>query len=127
MKTRGRFSPEVLAILRERKGLSIRAGNGKHRFIGIWMVMVGDRVFARSWSIKPDGWYKAFLKEPEGAIRLPHHEIAVRAVRIKSERLRDAIDRAYLAKYNGPGSIKYAKDLGREKCRATTLELLPLA
>lgn len=62
MKTRGRFSPEVLAILRERKGLSIRAGNGKHRFIGIWMVMVGDRVFARSWSIKPDGWYKRFSK-----------------------------------------------------------------
>lgn len=127
MKTRGRFSPEVLAILRERKGLSIRAGNGKHRFIGIWMVMVGDRVFVRSWSIKPDGWYKAFLKEPEGAIRLPDHEIAVRAVRIKSERLRDAIDRAYLAKYNAPGSLKYGKDLGREKSRATTLELIPLA
>lgn len=127
MKTRGRFSPEVLAILRERKGLSIRAGNGKHRFIGIWMVMVGDRVFVRSWSIKPDGWYKAFLKEPEGAIRLPDHEIAGRAVRIKSERLRDAVDRAYLVKYNGPSSIKYAKDLGREKSRATTLELVPLA
>ena len=125
MKTKARFSDEVLAILHKRKGLRIRAGIGTHRFIGIWMVVVEDRVFVRSWSIKPDGWYRAFLKEPGGAIRVPDHEIAIRAVRIKSERLRNAIDRAYLAKYSGPGSLKYAKDLGREKSRATTLELVP--
>ena len=125
MKAKARFSDDVLAVLSERKGLRIRAGTGKHRFIGIWMVVVDNRVFVRSWSIKPDGWYRAFVKEPQGAIQIPEHEIAIRAVPVKSERLRDAVDRAYLSKYHGPGSLKYAKDLGRAKSRATTLELLP--
>jgi hypothetical protein len=54
------------------------------------------------------------------------YEVAVRAVPIKSERLRDAVDRAYLDKYNTPGALKYARDLAREKSRATTIELVPL-
>src|SRR5207244_11423578 len=53
-------------------------------------------------------------------------KIPVRAVRTRSERLKDAVDRAYLEKYNTPGSIKYARDLGRAKSRATTTELVPL-
>jgi|SRR5215472_11921960 len=125
MKVSRRFPDEVLAALRKSKVLSIRAGSGTHRFIGIWMVMVEDRVFVRSWSIKPDGWYRAFLKEPRGAIRVEDREIAVRAVRTRSEKLRDAVDRAYLEKYSTPGSLKYAKDLGRPKSRATTIELAP--
>jgi hypothetical protein len=40
--------------------------------------------------------------------------------------LKDAIDEAYLAKYDTQGSIRYARDLGREKSRATTTELVPL-
>jgi hypothetical protein len=125
MKPNHRFSDDVLAILRERKGLRIRAGAGNHRFIGIWMVVVDARVFVRSWSVKANGWYRAFLEEPRGAIQIPDHEIPIRAVPVTSKRLRDAIDRAYLEKYSGPGSLKYAKDLGREKSRATTLELIP--
>jgi hypothetical protein len=50
----------------------------------------------------------------------------IHAVRIRSERLKDAISQAYLQKYHTPGSIKYARDLGRAKSRATTTELAPL-
>lgn len=125
MKANRRFSDEFLAILREGRGLRIRAGTSPHRFIGIWVVVVKDRVFVRSWSVKPDGWYRTFLKEPHGAIRIGDQEVAIRAVRIRSERLRDAVDRAYLGKYNSPGALKYAKDLGSVKSRATTMELVP--
>jgi hypothetical protein len=45
-------------------------------------------------------------------------------VRTRSERLKDAVSRAYVEKYNTPGSIKYARDLGRAKSRATTTELV---
>lgn len=120
-----RFSEGILAIFREGKGLRIRAGGGTHRFIGIWVVVVKDRAFVRSWSVKPNGWYRTFLKEPRGAIQVADHEIPIRAVRITSKALRDAIDRAYLKKYNTPGSLKYAKDLGSAKSRATTIELVP--
>jgi hypothetical protein len=96
-----------------------------HRIIGIWAVVVEDRVFVRSWSLKPRSWYRTFLEEPRGAIEVAGREIPIRAVRTRSERLKDAIDRAYLTKYDTPGSIKYAKDLGRKKSRETTTELVP--
>ena len=88
----------LLTELRRAKGLRISAGTGSHRFIGIWVVVVKDRVFVRSWSVKPDGWYRTFLREPRGAIQVASQEIAVRAVRVSDKRLRDAIDRAYLEK-----------------------------
>ncbi len=127
MKAKRRFSDDILAALRKSKGLRIRAGGGAHRFIGIWVVVVKDRVFVRSWSVKPRGWYRTFLKEPRGTVQVAHYEIAVRAVRTRDKRLKDAVDRAYLDKYNTPGALRYAKDLGRAKSRATTIELAPLS
>ena len=88
MKANPGFSDELLAILHEGKGLRIRAGTGPHRFIGIWVVVVKNRVFVRSWSVKPGGWYRTFLKEPRGAIQIGNQEIAVRAVSTRNERLR---------------------------------------
>ena len=125
MKTKRRFTGEVLAVIRDAKILGIRAGNGPHRFIGIWAVVVQDRVFVRSWSLKPRSWYRTFLEEPHGAVRIAGREIAIRAVRTRSERLKDAVDRAYLRKYNIPESMKYARELGRAKSRDTTTELVP--
>jgi hypothetical protein len=119
-----RFPDHILAMLRDAKGLRIRAGNTQHRFIGIWFVMVRGRVFVRSWSVKPKGWYRVFMKDPRGTILLANHEIAVRAVSTGDKRLRDAVDRAYLQRYNTPGALKYAKDLGSPKPRATTTELV---
>ena len=127
VKAKQRFPRDVLAEFRESKGLRIRAGTGPHRFIGIWVVVVTDRVFVRSWSVKRRGWYRTFLEEPRGTVQIAKREIAVRAVRTRDKRVRDAIDRAYLDKYNSPGAIKYARDLGSAQSRATTLELRPLA
>jgi hypothetical protein len=125
-KTSRCFTEEMLAAFRSSKGLRLRAGNGDHRFIGIWFVVVKDRVLVRSWSVKANGWYRTFLREPRGTIQVGDFEIAVRTACIRSERLRDAVDRAYLDKYNSAGALKYAKDLARAKSRATTTELLPL-
>jgi hypothetical protein len=127
MKAGRGFSKDVLAALQQSKGLRVRAGTGAHRFIGIWCVIVKDRVFVRSWSVQPNGWYRAFLKEPRGSIQTAEGQIAIRAVRIQSEVLRDAIDHAYLEKYSTPGAFQYAKDLARAKSRATTMELVPFS
>jgi hypothetical protein len=43
------------------------------------------------------------------AIQLIDHEITVCAVHITDERLRDAIDRAYLQKYNTAGALTCAR------------------
>jgi len=105
--------------------LAIRAGRGRHRVIGVWAVVVGDRVFVRSWGVKPGGWYAAFVRDPSGIIRIAGRSVRVRAVRTRSERIRDAVSRAYAEKYNTPGSLKYVRDLSRPRCRATTTELVP--
>lgn len=112
--------------MRDDKILGIRTGTEPHRFIGIWFVMIGDRVFVRSWSLKPRSWYRTFREERRGVVNVDGREIPVRPVFTKSERLKDAVSRAYLEKYDTPGSVKYARDLGRAKSRATTTELVPL-
>ena len=70
---------------------------------------------------------KSTRRVENGTVRIAEREIAIRVVKTRDKRIRDAIDRAYLAKYNTPGAIKYAKDLGNTKSRATTLELRPFA
>jgi hypothetical protein len=125
MNASRRFTDEVLKVLKTSKGVRVRAGTGRHRFIAIWFVVVENRVFARSWSVKPGGWYRTFLLDPRGAIQVGKLEITVRAVRTRSKRLKEAVDRSYLEKYISKGEAKYAKDLTTEKSRATTIELVP--
>ena len=50
-----RFPAKTIQALRDGKILGIRAGMNDHRIIGIWMVVVEDRLFVRSWSVKPYG------------------------------------------------------------------------
>jgi hypothetical protein len=126
VKTRRRFSDDILAVLRTSKGLRLRAGSGDHRFIGIWFVLVEDRVLVRSWSVKANGWYRTLLREARGTLQVSDFEIPVRGVGVRSPRRRDAADRAYLNKYSTAGALKYSKDLAREPSRATTTELVPL-
>jgi hypothetical protein len=123
--TNTRFPRALIEEIRGALFVKIRAGAAPHRFINIWAVVVDDRVFVRSWSIKPRSWYRTFLKEPQGALLVGDREIPIRARPATGERIRDAIDRAYLEKYHTKGWLKYAKDLGRPKSRETTTELVP--
>lgn len=103
--------------------LGIRAGrDATHRIIGIWVVVVEGRVFARSWSMKPRSWWRTFLEDPYGIIVVGGKEIPVRAIQTHSERLKDLISAAYKEKYNKPGDIQYVKDMSRKKSRETTTE-----
>jgi hypothetical protein len=119
------FSKPIVAGVDQAKIVGIRAGTGDHRFIGIWAVVVEGRVFVRPWNDKPDGWYRAFLDDPRGALTIGEREVRVRARPVRSERLRDAVNRAYAAKYNTPGSRGYVLGFRRPRRRRTITELLP--
>jgi hypothetical protein len=123
---KGRRFPRALVVaIDEGPILGIRAGRAAHRVIGIWAVVVEGRVFVRSWSLKPRSWWRTFREDPRGIIEVGGRTIPVRAVQTRSLRLKDAVDRAYLEKYHTPGSLKFARDLGRKKSRETTTELVP--
>ena len=126
MTAAARFPPKVVAAIRDGMILGIRAGTRPHRIIGIWAVVVEGRVFVRSWSLKPRSWWRTFQEEPRGVIDVGGRRMAVRAIRTRSERLKDAVSRAYLEKFDTKGSLRFARDLGRPKSRATTTELAPL-
>ena len=120
------FPKEVVAAIRDGKILGIRAGTKPHRIIGIWAVVVENRVFVRSWSLKERSWYRTFLEEPVGVIEVDDRQIPVRAVFTRSERLKTAVDKAYAEKFNTKGSRHFVQGFARSKKRRdTTTELCP--
>ena len=119
-----RFPGSALEELANDRILGVRAG-AEHRYTGVWVVVVEGRVFVRSWNDKPTGWYRAFQAEPLGSIQLAGREIAIRARQLRSERLRDAVTRAYAVKYNTKASEKWVRGFAEPRRAATTLELVP--
>jgi hypothetical protein len=112
--------------LDESKIIGVRAGGrSDHRFIGIWAVVVEGRVFARSWTQKPGGWYRTFLDDPFGTIQVGDRQIRVRAVPARGTRIRDGVERAYAQKYPTRGSVKYVRGFRTPRRRETTMEFLP--
>jgi hypothetical protein len=101
----------------------IRAGD--HRFIPIWVVVVERRVIVRSWNDKPSGWYRAFLSQPRGHVQIDDREVPIRAVPVRSKKLNDAADNAYVAKYTRKANARYVKGLAMAERKVNTLELIP--
>jgi len=129
MKPKPHFSDEVIATIHKDRILGIRAGrNSDHRVIGIWVVVVNRRVFVRSYTMKPGGWWRMFLEDPQGEVFLSKRKrgIKVRAVQTRSEKLKDAVSVAYKEKYNTPGSVGYVEEMSRKPLRDTTTELVPV-
>jgi hypothetical protein len=118
------FSKPLLSTVDVTKIFGVRAGT-VHRFTAVWAVVVDGRIFVRSWSDRPHGWYRAFVEEPRGSLQAGEREVRVRARRVRGERLLDSIDDAYAAKYVTPGAKKYVRGFRLPRRRATTLELLP--
>jgi len=126
MVEKKKFSGAVLETIRRERILGIRAGtNSTRRAIGIWVVVVEGRVFVRSWSLKPRSWWRTFLEDPYGEIFVAKRKrgIKVRAVQVKSEKMKEKVSAAYREKYNTRGSIGYVEDMSRSPSRDTTTEL----
>jgi len=123
--TARRLSRSAVTAIDESKILGVRAGRrSNHRFTGIWVVVVDGRVFARSWTQTPDGWYRTFLDDPVGTIQIGDWQIRVRTVRTRGERILDAVEQAYAAKYRTPGALKYVRGFRATRRRAATIEFV---
>ena len=126
MAARKRLSRPIVAAADAASIIGVRAGaRSDHRFIGVWPVVVKGRLFARSWTLKANGWYRAFLDDPLGTIQVGEREIRVRAVRARGERLRDVVEREYAAKYDTRASQKYVRGFRTPRRRETTMEFVP--
>ena len=124
MPDSAKFTEDVVEVLRNAKILGVRGGT-EHRYTGVWVVVVNGRVFVRSWSDKPTGWFRAFRKHPSGMIQAAKLEIPVRARFTRSERLRHIVTAAFGEKYNTKGSQKWVEGFAEPEKEATTLEFIP--
>lgn len=118
------FKKADVEALHKAKILGVRAG-AEHRYTGVWVVVVEDRVFARSWNDKPTGWFRAFKEQPDGTIQAGDREIAVRGKPVRSARLRDAVTAAFAEKYNTKGSQKWVEGFAEPERLLNTLEFVP--
>ena len=120
-----RLAARVVAAIDAAKIIGIRAGSrSDHRFTGVWPVVVDGRVFARSWTLTRGGWYQTFLDDPVGTLQVDDRELRVRALRVRSERLRDAVEKAYAEKYPTPGAKKYVRGFRTPRRREATIEFV---
>jgi len=120
MTSSNRFPKAIVNAIRDAKILGIRAGTKPHRIIGIWAVVVEDRVFVRSWSQKPRSWYRTFLEEPRGVIEIEGRQIPVRPIFTRSERLKTAVD-ALTARSSPRQAPVILSKASRRKSAATRL------
>jgi hypothetical protein len=118
------FADDIVEALRKAKILGVRSGTA-HRYTGVWVVVVGDRVFVRSWYDKPTGWFQAFKKEPAGMIQVGDDELSVRGKPVRSARIRDAVTAAYAEKYPTKGSRKWVEGFAEPTRARATLEFVP--
>ncbi|MGE5413218.1 MAG: DUF2255 family protein, partial [Syntrophomonadaceae bacterium] len=86
---RPRFPRPVVEEFAVAKMIGVRSG-AQHRFTGIWVVVVGARVFVRSWNDGAGGWREAFRAQPRGEARCGDREIAVLLSAVRGARLLDA-------------------------------------
>lgn len=118
------FDDEIIEAARNAKILGVRSGT-EHRYTGVWLVVVDDRIFVRSWNDKPTGWFRAFKKDPSGTIQIGKLEVPVRGKRVRSTRLRDAVTVALAEKYNTKGSRKWVEGFMEPERVLNTLEFVP--
>ena len=95
-----KFSKSFLKCINDTQITSVRVGDGRDKFTGIWMVVVKDRIFGRSYYGAERSWYTALLKGDNGEIKCVKEIIPVKGVKPSDlDAINKAINKAYEKKY----------------------------
>ena len=88
----------VLKLIEETKILQVRP-QSYSKYVGISVVVVNKRIFARAGRIGKSNWYSAFLKEKHGEIKINNLVIPVIALVPYDKNLICKINKVYWQKY----------------------------
>ena len=123
------WTPDELERLRRAHELEV-ATPGRDEvlrpWVPVWLVVVEDRLYVRTWYRRDTGWYGRALRSHRARVRVPGVEadVAVADVSTDGPGLRERVDAAYLAAYGRHGTGSVAAMVADEAA-ATTLRLDP--
>ncbi|WP_160140069.1 DUF2255 family protein [Chryseobacterium sp. c4a] len=114
---------KALDYIKTNNLIGIKAGSERPGFLEIWMVIVQNRIFARSWGLAERSWYNTFLEYPTGQIQCGNTTYNIKAVIPEDlDQLTEEINQAYLTKYNFGQNSKYAIGIIEDKHIERTME-----
>lgn len=115
----------MLEYIKTNNLIGIKAGSERSDFLEIWIVVVHNRIFARSWGLAERSWYTTFLKNPIGQIRCGGEIYNIKAVIPEDlDQLTGEINLGYLTKYNSGRNSKYATGIIEDSHVKRTLEFI---
>ena len=123
-----KFSKAFLKCINENQINSVRAGKGRDKFTGIWMVVVKDRIFGRSYYGAERSWYTSLLNGDNGEIKCVKEIIPVKGVKPSDiNTVNKAINKAYESKYLVKSyNKKWVDGLAEAERVARTMEFIPV-
>ena len=107
--------------------IAVRRADGTlRRWLSIWVVCVGDRVYVRTWYRRDTGWFGHVLQSHRACVRVPglQADVVVTDVADGPDQRRAEIDAAYRAKYGRYGTST-VDNMVAPAAAATTLLLTP--
>jgi hypothetical protein len=118
-------SSQAIEYIKTTNLIGIKAGLERLDFLDIWMVVVDDRIFARSWGFAERSWYNTFIINPEGQIKCGERIFHIQAtIPTDNTEMTERINHAYLSKYNSEHNIKYAQGIIEDKHVEKTMEFI---
>jgi len=123
-----KFSKAFLKCINETQITSVRAGEGREKFTGIWMVVVKNRIFGRSYYGAERSWYTALLNGDNGDIKCGKEILPVKGLKSADiNTITKAINKAYEKKYLVKAHNKIWVDgLAKPERVARTMEFVPV-
>ena len=106
----------------------MRAGKDREKFTGIWMVVVKDRIFGRSYYGADRSWYTALLKGDNADIKCGKEILPVKGLKPPDiKNINNAINKAYEMKYLVKAyNKKWVDGLCEPERVARTMEFVPV-
>ena len=118
------FPTDFYAYLQSHTLIGIKAGLTRPTFLEIWMVQVGERVFARSWEKSDKGWFATLVATGVGQIQYGSKVITITGKKLLNEpETQQLIHQAYLTKYHEPHNIPYAQGITQQVYEDFTIEI----
>lgn len=119
------FPAEFIIAVNRNNLTGVSAGATREAPLQIWVVAIGNRLFARSWGLSERSWYSTFLGGAHGFLECEGLRVGVEGrVPPDLQVISPLIDSEYLRKYDRGENSKYAKGILGQAHVQRTLEFV---